>query len=622
MSLVDLLFGRPLASDEDRSQKIGLAEGIPIFGLDALGSAAYGPEAALTLLIPLGLAGTHFILPISGCIVLLLAIVFFSYRQTIEAYPSGGGSYIVASENLGTFAGLMAASALMIDYVLVVAVGIAAGIGALVSALPSWQPHTLRLCLIVLAIIAIVNLRGVREAGMIFMAPTYVFIVCLLGGIALGTFKAMVSGGHPVPLASHPKAPAPHESASMWLLLRAFSSGCTAMTGVEAVSNGVPAFREPQTHVARKTLTSIIAILMLLLAGIAYLCRAYGIVATEPGQPGYESILSQLIGSIAGKGWFYGITIASILAVLALQANTAFADFPRLCRAIAQHDYLPRPFANRGRRLVYSHGIYVLVILSAALLIFFGGVTDRLIPLFAVGAFLAFTFSQAGMVAHWKRKGGRHARHSILINGLGATVTGITVIVVIVSKFVEGAWITLLLIPAVLITMKSVRRHYDRFEKETDYPVPLAVEDLSPPLVVVPIEQWNKVSQKALRMALTISSEIVAVHIETGEEENNLASHWEAYVLDPIRSAGFPEPRLVILDSPYRFVITPIVEFVLKLEAEHPGREIAVLVPEVVQKKWYQYLMHNQRGELLAALLLLKGNRRISIVNVPWYRVA
>jgi amino acid transporter len=621
MSLVDLLFGRPLASDEDRAQKIGVGSGIPIFGLDALGSAAYGPEAALTVLLPLGLAGVNHIVPITACVILLLGIVYFSYRQTIETYPTDGGSYTVANENLGTFAGLMAAAALMIDYILVVAVGIAAGVGALVSALPSWQPYTLTLCLITLAILAIVNLRGIREAGIVFMAPTYIFVTCLVASVGLGLFKALLNSGHPVPLASHPKAPAPHEAASAWLLLRAFAIGCTSITGVEAVSNGVTAFREPRTQLARRTMASIVGILIVLLAGIAYLCLAYGIVASEPGKQGYESILSQVIGAVAGRGWFYDISIASIVIVLALQANTAFSGFPRLCRTIAQHDYLPRSFANRSRRLVYSQGIYVLVILSAALLVLFGGVTDRLIPLFAIGAFLAFAFSQAGMAAHWKRTGGRGAKPGMLVNGFGAVATGITVLVLIVSKFFEGAWIALFLMPGLLIAMKSVRRHYIRFERETEYPMPLTTRDLRPPIVVVPIDKWNKVSQKALRMALTMSSEIVAVHIETGEEEDNLAGHWEAYVLDPVRSAGFPEPRLVILNSPYRFVITPIVDFVLRLEAENPGREVAVLVPELVQRKWYQYLMHNQRGELLSALLLFKGNRRISIVNVPWYRL-
>jgi len=622
MSLIDFVFGKPLTTGEERAEKIGPAQAIPIFGLDALGSAAYGPEAALTLLIPLGLAGIRYIVPISISIIGLLGIVYFSYRQTIEAYPAGGGSYTVAGENLGSFAGLIGAAALMIDYVLVVAVGVSAGIGALISALPAWQPYTLILCELSLFLIAVVNLRGVRDTGLSFMIPTYLFVICLLGAIGLGIWNTIVSGGHPVPMVRPRQLGAASLAPGVWLLLKAFSSGCTAMTGVEAVSNGVMAFREPRTQSARRTLTYIIVLLVLMLAGIAYLCRAYAIGATPPGQPGYESVLSQLTGAVAGKGWFYRITIGSILLVLILQANTAFADFPRLCRVIAQNGNLPRSFANRGRRLVYSQGIYVLVFLSAGLLLLFRGVTDRLIPLFAVGAFLAFTLSQAGMVGHWKRTGGPHARRSMLINGVGAIATGITVVIVVVSKFSEGAWLTLLLIPGMVVFMRSVRRHYDRVERELDCPNPLPTEALCPPLVVVPIEHWSKVSQKALRFALTLSPDVIAVHIDSGQEgkdNSHLAPNWRSYVEDPARNAALPVPRLVVLSSPYRYVITPILDYVLELERKHPDRQIAVLVPNLVERRWYHRFLHNQRGELLTALLLLKGNRRIAIVNVPWY---
>lgn len=619
MSLVNLLFGKPLASDEDRAERIGHAAGVPIFGLDALGSPAYGPEAALTLLIPLGLAGLHYIVPISGCIIALLTILYFSYRQTIEAYPTGGGSYTVASQNLGPFAGLLAAAALMVDYVLVVAVGISAGVGALVSALPSWQPHTLELCLAILAVISILNLRGTRDVGAAFLFPTYLYLACLFGAIGLGLWKTILGGGHPVPVIQPPKLGAASEAASLWLLLKAFSSGCTAMTGVEAVSNGVTAFREPRTQSARRTLTIIIGILILLLASVAYLCDAYGIGATEAGKAGYESVLSQLTGAISGKGWFYYVTIGSVLLVLALQANTAFAGFPNLCHVIAQDGYLPRAFANRGRRLVYSHGIHVLIFLSGLLLLVFGGVTDRLIPLFAMGAFLAFTLSQYGMVWHWKRTGGRYARRSMLINGLGATATAITTVVVIVSKFSEGAWITLLIIPTLMLMMGGVRAHYRRVDREIAYRRKLSTDNLHPPLVVVPIEDWNRVSEKALRFAMTLSSDIVAVYVDSGEEETNLFQMWRSCVEDPIRRAGITAPELVVLRSPYRFVLTPILNYILELERQHSDRQIAVIVPNLVERRWYQHFLHNQAGELLTALLLLKGDRRIVIVNVPWY---
>src|SRR6516164_6600385 len=413
MKVNDLIFGRPLATEEEKAERIGPLKGVPIFGLDALSSAAYGPEAALTLLIPLGMAGAAYVWPITIGIVVLLGIVYFSYRQTISAYPQGGGSYTVATENLGERAGLLAAAALMIDYVLTAAVGISAGVGALVSAVPSLQSKTLPLCLGILLLITIVNLRGVQETGGIFLLPTYIFIACLLGLIVVGLFETVSAGGHPVPVIAPPQLPGITGSVSAWLLLRAFSSGCTAMTGVEAVSNGVMAFREPTDKYAKLTLTIIIGILMAMLLGIAYLVPAYGIAATDPGVPGYESVLSQLLAAVTGRGAFYWISIGSILVVLSLSANTAFADFPRLARAIAQNGYLPHAFVIRGRRLVFAQGVYALALLAGVLLIIFRGVTDRLIPLYAVGAFLAFTLSQAGMVMHWGRNRGPGAVRSM-----------------------------------------------------------------------------------------------------------------------------------------------------------------------------------------------------------------
>lgn len=402
MAWKDRLFGRRLATHEEQAQRVGPLAGIPMLGLDALSSSAYGPEAALTLLLPLGAFGVTYIVPITGAIIALLAIVAVSYRQIIAAYPTSGGSYTVAKENLSTSIGLLAAAALILDYVLNVAVGISAGVGALVSAVPMLQPYTLPVCLAILALIAMVNLRGVRESGIAFLLPTYLFVSCLLLVLAIGIAKVLISGGHPVPVDSPPHLPAGVTTLSWWVILRAFASGCTAMTGVEAVSNGVSAFHDPQVPNARRTLTAIIAMLVALLAGIAYLSRAYGIGATAPGQPGYESVLSQLVSVVVGRGVFYYVTIGAVLTVLTLSANTSFAGFPRLCRIVALDNFLPHAFAARGRRLVFSLGIYVLTVSAALLLIVFGGVTDRLIPLFAVGAFLAFTLSQAGMVAHWR----------------------------------------------------------------------------------------------------------------------------------------------------------------------------------------------------------------------------
>jgi amino acid transporter len=618
-ALGNLLFGKPLASSEERAEKIGSHAAIPIFGLDALSSAAYGPEAALTLLIPLGAAGIAYILPISISIIALLSIVYFSYRQTIEAYPTGGGSYTVSSENLGPHAGLLAGAALMVDYILTAAVGISAGVGALVSAIPSLQPHILGLCLVTLLVLTVVNLRGVREAGAAFMIPTYLFVATLLGTILMGVVKSLLSGGHPTPIVHPPPLPAATTALAPWLLLQSFSSGCTAMTGVEAVSNGVRAFREPVVKLAQRTLTAIIAILVVMLAGIAYLLRAYHIGATPPGRAGYQSVLSILIAAVAGKNAFYYVTMGSILLVLALSANTAFADFPRLCRAIAEDGYLPSSFATRGRRLIYSQGVYVLAVLCGLLLLLFGGVTDRLIPLYAIGAFMAFTLSQAGMVMYWKRKGGPQARRSMVVNGLGAVTTAVTVLTVAVAKFVEGAWVTVLLIPGIIALMMAIRRHYSQIETETADPTPLALKGLRAPLVVIPILRWSKISKKALALALKLSPDVIALHVDSGEEDcDELQRNWSTLVKTPAEREGLPAPTLVLLKSPYRFVIGPILDYVLDLERKNPDRQIAVLIPELVERRWHNYLLHNQRAQWLKALLLVKGNQRIVVISVPW----
>ncbi len=617
MSIADLLFGRPLATKEERAEKIGPLAGIPIFGLDALSSAAYGPEAALTLLIALGAAGVAYILPITGAIIVLLAILYFSYRQTIAAYPSGGGSYTVARENLGDGAGLLAAAALMIDYVLTAAVGISAGVGALVSAIPSFQPHALALCLGILLVVTVVNLRGVREAGVAFMIPTYLFVGCLFLMIAVGAVKVLIAGGHPAPVEPIPSLPSATEAVSLWLLLKVFSSGCAAMTGVEAVSNGVKAFREPTAPNAQRTLTVIIVILMVLLAGIAWLASAYGIGATDPVK-NYESVLSMLLRAITGRGVFYYLAIGSILLVLSLSANTAFADFPRLCRIIARDSYLPHSFASTGRRLVYSNGIYVLAMLTGGLLTLFGGVTDRLIPLYAVGAFMAFTLSQAGMVRHWIRVGG--GWHNIFVNGLGAAATSVTTLVVLTAKFVEGAWVTALLIPILLGVMIWVRRHYDAVVEETAADDSVDLRNLESPIVVAPIAGWNKITQNALRFAYTLSREVRAVHVSAADQtEDSFCAHWASFADAPAIAAGLPPPELVVIDSPYRLLLTPILNYVLQVEKDNPGRQIAVLLPEMVERHWYHYLLHNQRAEILKTWLLVKGNQRIVLVNVPWY---
>ena len=617
--LLDFILGRPLATSEERAEHIGVRAGIPIFGLDALSSAAYGPEAALTILMPLGVAGLTHIVPLTVCIVVLLVIVFFSYRQTIAAYPGGGGSYTVAHENLGTFPGLLAAAALMIDYILTAAVGISAGIGALISAVPSLHKHTLILCLAALLLITLVNLRGVRETGVVFMIPTYLFLGCMFMMIAIGLARAIFQGGHPVPVIPPPPAPAAITAASAWLLLKAFASGCTAMTGVEAVSNGVRAFRDPTVKIGQQTLGIIIGCLIAMLLGIAILVHQYGIVATDPNSETYQSILSMILHAVTGGGWFYYLAIASILLVLIFSANTAFADFPRVCRTIAEDRFLPISLANRGRRLVYTEGIVALACVTGFLLILFGGVTDRLIPLYAVGAFLAFTLSQAGMVAHWWRQGG--SRSSILINALGALVTGATVIVVILAKFTEGAWITVVLIPALLILMYRVRAHYDSVTSQLVARGPMNVHDLTTPIAVIPMPYWSSLGESAMRTALTISKDLKVLHVteEGSHTLDPVQKMWPDCIEKPIVDAGFPAPELVILHSPYRFVVGPIVDYVVRVAEENPGRRVIALVPELVEKHWYGYFLHTQRAALLKARFLMAGNARVSVLNIPCY---
>jgi amino acid transporter len=643
MSLIDTIFGYPIASNEAGEQRIGWVAGVPTFGLDALSSAAYGPEAALTVLLPLGAPGLTLIFPITVAIVVLLGIVYASYRQTIAAYPNGGGSYTVARENLGANAGLLAAGALMTDYVLNVAVGISAGVGALISAVPSLQPYRLTLCILILILLSFVNLRGIREAGMIFILPTCVFVMSLCTVIIWGILATISSGGHPLPVVPPPPLATATEAAGAWVLLRAFATGCTAMTGVEAVSNGVQAFREPAVPAARRTLAVIIAILMVLLLGIAYVAHAYNIGATQPGKShyynipelllmtqggmvpirqgisNYQSVLSQLIGAVAGRGIFYAVSMASILLVLCLSANTSFADFPRLCRAVAEDGCLPGSFANQGRRLVYSEGIWLLAIVSGVLLIVFNGVTDRLIPLFAVGAFLAFTLSQSGMVVHWWNRQERGAMTKMAVNALGATSTAVTVVVMAVVKFVAGAWIVVCLLPSLVGLMLAVRRHYRRIEREIAAPGKLKPENLREPIVIVPIVDWNSIAENALLFAMTMSREVEALHIESVGSTNSLERIWPACVEEPAREAKQAVPRLTVLKSPFRFVVQPVIDHVLEVERKNPDRTIAVLLPELVEQRWYQYFLHNHRAEILAVRLLRQGTHRVVIVNVPWY---
>jgi amino acid transporter len=621
MSFTDSLFGRPLATSEERAEHIGVAAGIPIFGLDALTSAAYGPETALSLLIPLGIMGIHYLIPIVTVVLILLGIVFFSYRQTIAAYPTGGGSYTVATENLGTGAGLVAAAALMIDYILTAAVGITAGVGAVVSDLQWLEPHALLLCLLVLVFLALVNMRGVKDTGAAFVLPTFLFVGTVLTTVGFGVFRVFSEGGHPVARAAMPHAlPATIGYLSVWLALKSFSNGCAAMTGVEAVSNGVMAFREPRVKNAQLALSIIMGTLVVMLFGTAWLATKYNIMAMSPTDAHYQSLLSLIVMAVFGRGLFFHFTMWSIFLALTLSANTAFADFPRVTRAVAMHDFLPHVFTLRGRRLLFSHGIYALTGFTALILIIFGDNIDSIISLYAIGAFLAFTLSQAGMVVHWKKEGPGHKGRlwHMFVNGTGAVATGITTIIVLIAKFTSGAWFVALLIPTLILLMIGIKQHYTRV-KATIRSGPLRLMNLMPPLVVLPMARWDRMTEKAMRFAVVLSSEIKVVNVNCDDGEDALCNSWETNVLIPIREKGLPEPELIQLHSSFRMVISPLMDYILELEQQNPDRKITVLLPELVVNHWWENLLHNQRVQLLKVLLLLRGKRRVIVVDIPWY---
>jgi amino acid transporter len=618
--LSGIFFGRPLASSESKSEEVSQVTGVPILGLDALSSASYGPEAALVILVSVGAVGLEYVRGISVVIILLLAALYFSYRQTIDAYPNGGGSYTVAKENLGMNAGLIAAASLLLDYVLNVAVGISAGVGALESAAPSLQKHTLALCLVVLAFVTVMNLRGLRESGLIWSIPAYIFILSLLAVIAIGVFHDLSSGGHPRPIIAPPRLHAAIAPVTLWLLMRTFASGCTAMTGVEAVSNGVPIFAEPRVENAKRTLTIICVLLAVMLAGIGFLALPYQLAAQSQQQPGYQSVLSQLISAVVGRNFFYYLSMGSVLAVLTLSANTSFAGFPRLCRLLADDQYLPVGFANLGRRLVYSTGILVLAILAGALLVIFQGITDSLIPLYAIGAFAAFTFSQTGMVLHWRKQSPNGFKPSMIVNGVGAVMTAGALVIIILAKFTEGAWISLLAIAALVFLFRAIHRQYQKVAHQLAGPDRLGLGKVEPLLVLVPISGWNKVSARAICFALSVAADITAIHITFNKDcHEELKDSWEDRVVAPAKKAGYPAPKLAVIFSPFRELYEPLLEYVREVKRKNPGRLIAIVIPELIESRWWERLLHNHPAASLQASLLFQGDEHVMVINIPWY---
>ncbi|BAY90439.1 MULTISPECIES: APC family permease [unclassified Tolypothrix] len=599
------LLGKSLPTSAHSEERLSNAAALAVLSSDALSSVAYATEEILLVLVAAGSGALGLSLPIAIAIILLLCIVVLSYRQTIRAYPQGGGSYIVARENLGLYPGLVAGGSLMIDYILTVTVSISAGTAALTSAVPALRPFTVSLCLIFIFLLTLANLRGVKESGRIFMIPTYGFIVSIFVLIAIGLFKQVTGQA----IAEYPPIPV-QEGLSLFFILRAFSAGCTALTGVEAISDGVLAFKEPEWKNARITLLYLGGILGLMFIGITYLSNVYHVVPEEG-----QTVVSLLGREILGNNAFYYFVQIVTLLVLLLAANTSYADFPRLCYFLARDGFLPRQLALLGDRLVYSNGIILLSLCAGILVIIFKGQVNAVIPLYAVGVFTSFTLSQAGMVRHWFQSREPNWRASAFMNGLGAIATLVVLIVIVSTKFLLGAWLVVVAIPVVVALFSSIHRHYQYVAER------LSIQGIAPrsyiprpkpevvthPAVVV-VGHLNRGTVEALDYARTIADEIVAVHVDINgsTDREKLQEKWRQLESD------IP---LEIIDSPYRSVITPIVDFVAQFEERHPDVFTTIVIPAFVTRNWWDSILHNQTTLFLKTALRAKKSRVISTVR-------
>jgi amino acid transporter len=596
----NLLLGNPLPTSEAGHQRLSRPRALGAFGLDALSSVAYGPDEILYVLVLAGAAGTRFNVPIALAIVALLAIVVTSYRQTIFAYPQGGGSYTVARENLGTTFGLIAAAALMVDYLTTVAVSVTAGIEALVALWPGLDPHRVALDVVAIVLLMFINLRGLKEAGAFFVLPTYIFIGSLAALLAWG-FVRMAAGNLPT-VASHP--PLATESVTVLLILRAFAGGCTAMTGVEAIANGVPAFAPPSTKNAAGTLVTLGTLLAALFLGVVILGNQ--IHALPSGQ---ASVIAQIGQTVAGNSPLFWLVQVSLAVILVLAANTSFNGFPLLAAVIARDGYMPHQFVHQGQRLAYSNGILVLGVLAIALVVGFGGSTHALIPLFAVGVFLCFTLSQAGMVVHWLHVRERHWLLKLAINGLGAATTALVTAIVVVVKFPEGAWLVAILIPGLVFLFSAIHTHYLHVERELQAKAPPLRPDQIVHTVLVPFSELTYPALLSLAYARAIARDVRGVHIASSDEDKErIRAEWEAW--------GNHVP-LVILESPYRQIVEPLLAYIEACDQEEPGNLLTVVLPEYVPNHWWENVLHNQTALRLKATLLYRP--RTVVIDVPYH---
>ena len=619
------LVGSPIASAAAAHERLTKLKALAVFSSDALSSVAYATQEILLVLLFAGTATLSYLLPVSLAIVALLFIVTFSYRQTIRAYPNGGGSYIVAKDNLGELPGLVAGASLMIDYVLTVAVSISAGVAALTSAFHGLEPLTVELAVVAVIIMVLGNLRGVRESGSIFAAPTYLFLLAILTMIAVGFARALTGGESLLAAQSEPTLPPATAGLGLFLLLRAFSSGSTALTGVEAISNGVPAFKAPEWKNASTTLLWMAGFLAVMFLGISVLAHHYGIVffdetavsaaeaaGKEVPRRYQETVLSQIAQTVfGGKNAFYLVVQLSTMLILVLAANTSFADFPRLASLLAKDRYLPHAFTFRGDRLAFSNGILVLGGLAALLLLGFGARTERLIPLYAVGVFLSFTLSQAGMVVHWRRLRGPGWRRSIAINGVGACTTGVVTLIVISTKFIHGAWLSIVLTVILIALFRVIIRHYRQVEEQMRLPdlsAPLQVST-TPQTVIVPVTDLDRSTVEALSYARSISPHVTAVHITDDlDTVEHLRERWETW------AGGLP---LAIIESPFRSFNGPLLRYLDELQRRDPGARITVVLPEYVPRHLWENLLHNQTALRLKAVLLFRPNT--VVIDVPYH---
>ncbi len=605
--LYHFLIGPPIETKQARQERLNKVRALAAFSPDALSSIAYANQEIYLGLAVAGSAGLSLAFPIGLVIAVLLAVVALSYFQTIHGYPGGGGAYTVAKENLGTGVGLLAAAALLLDYLLTAAVSLTAGVAALASAFPILWQYQVPLALFLLVILTILNLRGLRDTGTIMAIPVYLFLFTYVPMLIYGAFKLYLYGPQPFT----PVPPAPVSGLTPFLVLHAFSTGCTALTGIEAISNGVPAFRPPEAQNAGKTLIIMAMIMAILFIGSIGLTQFLGIIPTTN-----ETILSALAHRILGDGLAYYLIQISTLLILAVAANTSFAGFPRLSAILAQDGFMPHQLIYLGDRLVYSNGIILLALATGGLIIFFQGDTHALIPLFAIGAFLAFTLSQSGMVIHWWRKRGQGWEWKAFLNGMGALATGITVLVVAISKFFEGAWITILLIPIIVLSFRKIHAHYEVVSKQ------LTLTEFSTRLnkslvkrVVIPVGGITRGIEAAVGFARSISKDVTAVYVEL-----------EPGTGEPIRQMWnrlWSDIPLVIVPSPYRSVVTPLIDYLDEDDRQHAdGSLAAVILPEFVPAHWWQHLLHNQTAWLIKMALLYRrrrmGYQRI-IIDVPFH---